>query len=509
VREVPAAAAAGRLRRLAAERPARAGGVLHALPRHDRAHRGRPGLRDRHRHPARVRGRTPRRLRRRPLGRRGVARRRHRARVLPRLHPQVPLRRRAGLVPDDRQAERHDDRDAPDQLLRPGRPAHRRVGRRVGRPGPPDPARHRARLDPAGDRGPHDARRRLRGAERRLRAHRPGEGDQARTPARPAHPEERHAARGDDDRPPGRPAAVRRRAHRDRLRVQRHRQLPRRLRLQRRLPGDAGLRAHDRRRLRAGEPARRRVVRADRPPAEEAAVSANELPVTDGAAAAPLHASIHGDGPAGADHGGEGVWARAWRTLRRNPVAIIGFVIVAVFVLVAVLAPLLAPYAGSALPGRADVRPTLIPGPSAEYPLGLDRYGGDVLSKLIWGAQASLLVGVLSTLFRLTGGLLLGLLAGWFGKWVDFAVMRLVDLMLSVPSLLLAVSIAAIVGQSSMAVIIAIGVVQVPIFARLLRGSMLAQKGQDYVLAASALGLTRRSVTMSHVLPNSVGPVIV
>lgn len=238
-------------------------------------------------------------------------------------------------------------------------------------------------------------------------------------------------------------------------------------------------------------------------------MSANELPVTDGAAAAPLHASIHGDGPAGADHGGEGVWARAWRTLRRNPVAIIGFVIVAVFVLVAVLAPLLAPYGGTELPGRADVRPTLIPGPSAEYPLGLDRYGGDVLSKLIWGAQASLLVGVLSTLFGLTGGLLLGLLAGWFGKWVDFAVMRLVDLMLSVPSLLLAVSIAAIVGQSSMAVIIAIGVVQVPIFARLLRGSMLAQKGQDYVLAASALGLTRRSVTMSHVLPNSVGPVIV
>lgn len=238
-------------------------------------------------------------------------------------------------------------------------------------------------------------------------------------------------------------------------------------------------------------------------------MSANELPVTDGAAAAPLHASIHGDGPAGADHGGEGVWARAWRTLRKNPVAIIGFVIVAVFVVVALLAPVLAPYGGTELPGRAEVRPTMIPGPSAEYPLGLDRYGGDVLSKLIWGAQASLLVGVLSTLFGLAGGLLLGLLAGWFGKWVDFAVMRLVDLMLSVPSLLLAVSIAAIVGQSSMAVIIAIGVVQVPIFARLLRGSMLAQKGQDYVLAASALGLTRRSVTMSHVLPNSVGPVIV
>lgn len=238
-------------------------------------------------------------------------------------------------------------------------------------------------------------------------------------------------------------------------------------------------------------------------------MSANELPVTGGPAAEPLHTSIHGDGPGGQDHGGEGVWARAWRTLRKNPVAIIGAVIVAAFVLVALLAPVLAPYGGNELPGRDEVRPTMIPGPSAEFPLGLDRYGGDVLSKLIWGAQASLLVGVLSTLFGLTGGLLLGLLAGWFGKSVDFAIMRLVDLMLSVPSLLLAVSIAAIAGQSSMAVIIAIGVVQIPIFARLLRGSMLAQKGQDYVLAASALGLTRRSVTMSHVLPNSVGPVIV
>lgn len=244
-------------------------------------------------------------------------------------------------------------------------------------------------------------------------------------------------------------------------------------------------------------------------------MSANELPPTsgtEGAATAPLHepASIHGDGgAAGADHSGEGVWTRAWRTLRRNPVAIAGFAIVAAFVLVAILAPLIAPYGPHELPGRTDVRPTYIPGPSAEYWLGVDRYGGDVFSKLIWGARASLLVGVVSTLFGLTGGMLIGLLAGWFGRWVDFGAMRLVDLMLSVPSLLLAVSIAAIAGQSQMSVIVAIGVVQVPIFARLLRGSMLAQRGQDYVLAASALGLTRRSVTMSHVLPNSVGPVIV
>lgn len=206
---------------------------------------------------------------------------------------------------------------------------------------------------------------------------------------------------------------------------------------------------------------------------------------------------------------GASLWRQAGRRLRRNPGAILGAVIVALFVLVALAAPLLAPFGPDALPGRSLVRPTYIPGPSAEYLLGLDRFGGDLLSKLIWGARASLLVGVLSTLLGFLGGALLGLLAGAFGGWVDTLVMRLVDLMLSVPSLLLAVSIAAVVGQSPRAVVIAIGVVQVPVFARLLRGTMLAQRGQDYVLTARSLGLSRRTVTMSHVLPNSLGPVIV
>ncbi|MBO1750312.1 ABC transporter permease [Actinotalea sp. BY-33] len=233
---------------------------------------------------------------------------------------------------------------------------------------------------------------------------------------------------------------------------------------------------------------------------------------TDPSAQPLLHATAGAatgsPGPSGRDAGAS-IWRVAVRRLRRNPGAILGGVIVLVFVLVALLAPVLAAYGPEALPGRAEIRPTYIPGPSSEYPLGLDRYGGDLLSKLIWGARASLLIGVLSTLLGLLGGALLGLVAGAFGGWVDSATMRLVDLMLSVPSLLLAVSIAAVIGQSSTAVIIAIGVVQVPIFARLLRGTMLAQRGQDYVLAARSLGLSRRTVTMSHVLPNSLGPVIV
>lgn len=213
--------------------------------------------------------------------------------------------------------------------------------------------------------------------------------------------------------------------------------------------------------------------------------------------------------PRGPRDAGASIWRLAAHRLRRNPGALLGAAIVAVFVLVALLAPVLAPFGPTELPGRTEIRPTFIPGPSSEYLLGLDRYGGDLLSKLIWGARASLLVGVLSTLLGLIGGSLLGLVAGAFGGWVDTVTMRLVDLMLSVPSLLLAVSIAAVIGQSPTAVVVAIGVVQVPIFARLLRGTMLAQRGQDYVLAARSLGLSRRTVTMSHVLPNSVGPVIV
>ena len=219
--------------------------------------------------------------------------------------------------------------------------------------------------------------------------------------------------------------------------------------------------------------------------------------------------AVAGGPTEGPDDAGASIWRVAARRLRRNPGAIVGAGIVLVFVVVALLAPVLAPYAAGQLPGRAEIRPTFIPGPSDAYPLGLDRYGADLLSQLIWGARASLLIGVLSTVLGLLGGMLVGLLAGAFGGWVDSALMRLVDLMLSVPSLLLAVSIAAVIGQTPTSVIIAIGVVQVPIFARLLRGSMLAQREQDYVLAATSLGLSRRTVVMSHIVPNSMGPVIV
>lgn len=206
-----------------------------------------------------------------------------------------------------------------------------------------------------------------------------------------------------------------------------------------------------------------------------------------------------------------GFWRDVFRRLRRNPSAWVGAVIIALFILVAALAPVLAPYGPTDLPGQRYITPTYIPGPGelAQFPLGLDRFGGDVLSKLVWGAQASLTIGVVSTAFGLLGGMLLGLIAGAFGGWVDVVVMRFVDILLSVPSLLLAVSIAAILGQTQLSVMIAIGAAQVPVFARLLRASMLQQRSADYVLSAQTLGLGRGKITMSHVLPNAIGPVIV
>ncbi len=210
-----------------------------------------------------------------------------------------------------------------------------------------------------------------------------------------------------------------------------------------------------------------------------------------------------------ADETGTSLWQGAFQRLRRNPSAIIGAIIVALFVLVAIFAPLIAPYEPATSEWISEVTPSDVPGPSEGHPLGLDSFGSDLFTQLVYGARVSLVIGVVSTSLGLIGGALLGLIAGAFGGWVDTLVMRIVDILLSIPSLLLAVSVAAVLGQSPLSIMIAIAAAQVPIFARLLRGSMLGQRRQDYVLAASSLGLRRRTVVMSHVLPNSLGPVIV
>ena len=209
------------------------------------------------------------------------------------------------------------------------------------------------------------------------------------------------------------------------------------------------------------------------------------------------------------DESGGGRWSEAFRRLRRNPVAILGAVLVLLFVLVAIFAPWLAPHDPQEQLLLGEVRPGFVPGPRDGFPLGVDSLGRDELSRLLYGSRQSLLVGIVSTLLGLSLGLVLGGLAGAFGGRVDNVLMRVTDLMLSIPGLLTAITITVILGPSLTSVMIAIAIVNVPIFARLLRGSMLAQRDADYVLAARSIGLRRRTIVLSHIVPNSLGPVIV
>ena len=203
-----------------------------------------------------------------------------------------------------------------------------------------------------------------------------------------------------------------------------------------------------------------------------------------------------------------GLWRDAWFRLRRNPAAIVGFALVTVFIVLAVFAPLIAP------DSPLDQDLTLItngccPGPTAHHWLGVDQLGRDELSRLIYGARFSLLIGVVAVTVGLSIGMFFGAIAGYFGGWVDAIVMRLMDILLAIPGLLLAIGIVAALKPGLFQIMIAVGVANVPIFARLLRGSILAQRENDFVLSARAVGVRPRTILVSHVLPNSLSPVIV
>ena len=198
----------------------------------------------------------------------------------------------------------------------------------------------------------------------------------------------------------------------------------------------------------------------------------------------------------------------AWRQLRRDPAALIGFGLIAFFVLVAVFAPWIAPYDPRTSPARQVTPPS-----SRDRPLST---GSDSTSSVATSSAGSCSVPgsrCSSVWWRCCSACSAaspcGLLAGAFGGWVDAVTMRLVDIMLSIPGLLAAIGIAALLGPSLRSVMIAIAVTNVPIFARLLRGQMLGQRGSDYVLAATSLGIRRRAIVLRHVVPNSMSPVIV
>ncbi|MGZ5072791.1 MAG: ABC transporter permease, partial [Usitatibacter sp.] len=197
-------------------------------------------------------------------------------------------------------------------------------------------------------------------------------------------------------------------------------------------------------------------------------------------------------------------WQRALRRLARRRGAMVGLALVAFFVAIAVFAPWIAPYDPLATSWSA-VRKA----PSMAHWFGTDDIGRDVLSRVVWGARASLLAGLVSVGISLCVGVPVGLTAGYVGGWTDMLISRVTDAMLACPFLILAIALAAFLGPSLTNAMIAIGVAATPIFIRLTRGQVLAVKVEDYVEAARAVGNSGLRIALRHVLPNIVAPVIV
>ena len=203
-----------------------------------------------------------------------------------------------------------------------------------------------------------------------------------------------------------------------------------------------------------------------------------------------------------------GLWHEAWSRLRKNPGAIVGCFIVGTFVVIAIFAPLLAPYSPKLVNLNA-IGTSCCPGPSAQHWFGVDQLGRDEFSRILYGARYSLVIGIVAVAAGLTLGLLFGATAGYLGGFTDSLIMRCMDVMLAIPGLLLAIGIVAALGPGLWQIMIAVGITNVPVFARLLRGSVLAQREQDFVLAARSVGVRKRSILFGHILPNSMSPLIV
>ena len=195
---------------------------------------------------------------------------------------------------------------------------------------------------------------------------------------------------------------------------------------------------------------------------------------------------------------------RALRKLLRRKAAVFGLCVVALFVLVALLAPWIAPHDPVKTSWTAIRK-----APSALHWFGTDENGRDILSRIVHGASASLRAGVISVSIAVALGVPIGLLAGYRGGWIDAIISRVTDAMLACPFLILAIAMAAFLGPSLRNAMIAIGISATPIFVRLARGATMATMVEDYVEAARAVGNPRWRIALRHVLPNIVPPVLV
>jgi len=200
----------------------------------------------------------------------------------------------------------------------------------------------------------------------------------------------------------------------------------------------------------------------------------------------------------------ESEWNRSLRKIRKNRLALFGFFIVGLLVFMAVFAPLIAPYS----PTKMSLRDRLSP-PGVSHLFGTDDAGRDILSRVIYGSRITLRICLLVVGLTLGIGTLLGVLSGYIGGWIDEMIMRLTDVFLAFPALILAMAIAAALGPSLENAIIAMVVIWWPRYARVARGQVLAIREIDYVTSARALGASSFRIMLYHILPNCTSPIVV
>ncbi|MDI3548218.1 MAG: peptide/nickel transport system permease protein [Halanaerobiales bacterium] len=200
----------------------------------------------------------------------------------------------------------------------------------------------------------------------------------------------------------------------------------------------------------------------------------------------------------------ESLWTLSYRKFCRNRTAMVGVVILLFFTVVAFLAPYISPYD----PLEQSFIKSLLP-PSKEHLFGTDEFGRDLFSRLLYGARISLQIGFISVTISLVIGVTLGLIAGYYGSWLDMVIMRVMDLMLCFPYILLALVIMAILGPGLYNAMIAIGIVYIPTFARIVRSSVLTIKEEEYIKAVKSLGAGDLRILLKHVLINAMAPIII
>lgn len=201
-----------------------------------------------------------------------------------------------------------------------------------------------------------------------------------------------------------------------------------------------------------------------------------------------------------------GQLASIWLRLKKNKLAMVGLCLLIAMILIAVFAGFIADYDTMAIDQNQDIR---LQGPSREHILGTDQFGRDVFARIIHGSRISLSMSVIAMTLAVAIGALIGSVAGYYGGKVDNVLMRLMDILLAIPPMLMSISIVAALGQSMVNLLIALAIAYIPVFARVIRSSILSIKDQEFIEAARSCGSSNGRIIFKHIIPNAIGPIIV